>query len=68
MYYKNHGQQGWAKGLRVILPDNTEMNESNRNDWTYPVNGWTWHDEPPQEYLDWEASLDEMEIEPDGTE
>ena len=63
MYYKDHGQAGWVRGLRVILPDNTEMNASNKDQWQYPIDGWNWHDEPPQEYLDWLASLEEIETE-----
>lgn len=63
MYYKNHGQSGWVRGLRVILPDNTEMNEANHDGWQYPVDGWEWHEEEPQEYLDWLKSLEELENE-----
>lgn len=68
MYYKNHGQAGWARGLRVILPDNTELNASNKDEWQYPIDGWTWHDEPPQDYLDWEESNNSIPIDEQSVE
>lgn len=51
MFYKKESNDKWVVGVIVILPTNptTELNENNReNDY-----GWEWHDNPPQEYLDW---------------
>lgn len=50
MFYKEENNE-WLIAIEVLLPTSppTTINSSNKeND-----NGWIWHDEPPQEYLDW---------------
>ena len=49
MFYKKDNNGDWTVGIRIILPTNEELTENN----TENSYGWTWHDTPPQEYLDW---------------
>ena len=51
----------WFCGKKVVLPTSppTELTENN----TENSYGWEWHDEPPQEYLDW---LETQEIDERG--
>lgn len=47
----------WHAGNKVMLPNsfnNEILTEENKQE----IDGWTWHDTPPQEYLDW---LEEQE-------
>lgn len=52
MFYKKEiieGLVNWHKVKLVHLPNGLILTEEVReND-----HGWDWHDEPPQEYLDW---------------
>jgi hypothetical protein len=45
MFYKKENGK-WLTGLIIELPKLTKENKDS-------LNGWKWHDEPPQEYLDW---------------
>ena len=48
MFYKKINEY-WFVGERVSLPNGEELNKNN----TENNYGWEWHDEPPQEYLNW---------------
>ena len=50
MFYKKENNN-WFVGLEITLPTDpvnvlTEVNRENEH-------GWEWHDNPPQEYLEW---------------
>lgn len=48
MWYK-FIQDEWYVGNRVNFPDGSVL----ENDHTQTKDGWVWHAEPPQAYLDW---------------
>lgn len=49
-FYKKENNGSWSVAyLKIILPDNTIIDENNKEN----NHSWTWHDTPPQEYLDW---------------
>jgi hypothetical protein len=41
----------------VLFPDETIIVKELKDTYTYPVNGWTWYDQPPQEYIEYINSL-----------
>ena len=46
----------WHTGTRISLPDGNLLSDTNRdNDF-----GWEWHDEPPNEYLEWLEKQQEL--------
>jgi len=53
MWYKKENEK-WLVGKSVLLPDNTLLQDIH----DVEMYGWIWHDNPPQEYLDW---LEEQE-------
>ena len=58
MFYKKE-EENWFAGVEITLPTDPVniLTENNReNDY-----GWQWHDEPPQEYLDWLEEQEEDE-------
>ncbi len=60
MFYKKSGEN-WLNGIKIALPNGIEITEENRSEHTDTLSefGWIWHDEPPQDYLDW---LEEQQI------
>jgi hypothetical protein len=51
MFYKfNTETQEWYFGNEVHFPDGTKLNAENKQE----KDGWQWHDEPPQEFIDWQ--------------
>lgn len=49
MWYKyNEETNEWYYGAEIHFPDGTKITASNPE----TKNGWEWHDEPPQKYLD----------------
>lgn len=58
MWYKQFQDGTWSRGNKVIIPAAPQGNiilELNHN---AKVDGWEWHDDPPQGYLDWLQSLE----------
>ena len=51
-FYKKIGED-WFESSKVSNANYT-LDENNKQE----IDGWQWHDEPPQEYLDW---LEEQE-------
>jgi len=43
----------WAVGLDKVVNENYELRIEKHADYDYPVDGWTYHATPPQEFLDW---------------
>jgi hypothetical protein len=49
MFYKfNTETNEWYFGNEVHFPDGTKLTADNKE----TKDGWEWHDEPPQEYLE----------------
>ena len=66
MFYKKENN-GWLIGSVVKIPidssgDNLSvigsiiLDENNKQSY----DGWEWHDEPPQDYIDWVSSQEEF--------
>lgn len=54
MFYKKENDNWWCSDW--VSNKNYTLNENNKQS----IDGWEWHDTPPQEYLDW---LEEQQIE-----
>lgn len=54
MFYKKENEN-WLIGKVIKIGTSGEILDENNKENEY---GWSWHDTPPQEYLDW---LDEQE-------
>ena len=57
MFYKKeadlyNGTEKWFTGIAVYNA-NYELNVGNKDTIGLPIDGWDWHDTPPQEYADW---------------
>jgi hypothetical protein len=48
-YKKDENTEEWYVGNEVHFPDGTKINAENKKE----IDGWQWHDEAPQEYLEW---------------
>lgn len=50
----------WYTANKMSFPNGEEVTEENKDEHIDLLNdyGWEWHDNPPQEYLDW---LEEQE-------
>jgi hypothetical protein len=53
MFYKKTDEGDWYTGNAVHFPDGVILNKDNK----VSHDGWEWHEEPPQEYLDWIDSV-----------
>lgn len=49
MFYKKEGEN-YFEGLTVNLPNGKVLNSENREN----QEGWIWHDEPPQDFIDFQ--------------
>lgn len=47
MFYKKEGDNWWRSDW--VSNKNYTLDENNKQS----IDGWEWHDNPPQEYLDW---------------
>lgn len=52
MFYKLINDN-WNRGRTINLPDGSVLKEGDQG-----KDGWLWHDEEPQEYLDWKDDLE----------
>ena len=48
-----------TRGFEVIFPDELKITKNDSDN--SPIRGWSWHDDTPQEYLDWLESLETEE-------
>jgi len=55
MFYKFDRQQWWSAQV-IALPSGEIISPENRKN----LDGWEWHDQAPQEYLDWLATQEEQ--------
>lgn len=64
MFYKK-SVESWLNGTRIALPNGVEITEENRSEHEDVLSeyGWTWHDTPPQDYLDWLKEQENIEEE-----
>jgi hypothetical protein len=55
MAFYKESNNNWIKASKVLFPNNAEVTEVNKDEHQSMLilYGWTWHDNPPQEYLDW---------------
>lgn len=56
-FYKKDSNGNWWEAKEVHLPTGEVLNEENKLE----LNGWKWNDESPQEYIEWKASIHELE-------
>lgn len=51
MFYKfNKESNEWYAGNEVHFPDGIKITLENKQS----KDGWQWHDEPPQEFINWQ--------------
>ena len=48
-----------TRGFEVIFPDELKITKNDSDN--SPIRGWSWHDDTPQQYLDWLESLETEE-------
>ena len=59
MFYKKENSGDWHQAEEVLLLlafDREILNSENRKS----IDGWKWHDEPPQEFLAWKIEQENM--------
>ena len=49
MYYKKDKKGIWWRSENVHLPSGEKLTPDNKTE----IDGWEWHDKPPQEYVNW---------------
>lgn len=59
MFYKKEEDSSWLVGKVIKIGTSGEILDENNKENEY---GWEWHDEPPQEYLDWLEEQNNEEI------
>jgi hypothetical protein len=54
-FYKKETSGNWLFGSeKIIGPFNSwELRKELKDTYDYPIDGWTWYDDAPQEYIDW---------------
>lgn len=50
MFYKKENNGNWLIGKVIKIGTSGELLDESNKENEY---GWEWHDNPPQEYLDW---------------
>ena len=51
-FYKfDEGQQLWFFGPNKVINTNYVLERELKDTYTYPVDGWNWHDTAPEAYL-----------------
>ena len=43
----------WSVGLHKVINEKYELFIEKHADYDYPVDGWTYHEKPPQGFVDW---------------
>jgi len=59
-HYKIHADGTWTYAAedKVVINKSYFLCWETHQDASYPIDGWSWHDTAPQEYLDWLESLE----------
>ena len=54
-FYKQQTEPSefWSVGLSKVINENFELLIENHAEYDYPVDGWTYHETPPQGFVDW---------------
>ena len=50
-YQRHYAGEFLLSAPTVLLPDGTYLTADNRDDFTFPVQGWEWHDSDTDAYL-----------------
>ena len=53
MVYFEYEDGTWEVGNEVHFPNGVKLNPSNKGS----KDGWTWHDNPPQQFINWLSNL-----------
>lgn len=58
-FYKyDDTEQIWFYGPNSIhFPDGTSLLKENKDEYIYPVNGWTWYDTEPDGYISQDINI-----------
>ena len=51
-FYKKDETNIWQYAPNFVYGLNLELLRENKDTYTYPIEGWDWFDNAPQEYLD----------------
>jgi len=54
-FYKQETEPSefWSVGLHKVINANYELLIEDHDQYTYPVDGWEYHETPPQGFVDW---------------
>jgi hypothetical protein len=56
MFYKKDENGKWWEAMKIALPSGEILSTENKKS----LDGWEWHDEPPQEYVEWLSDQDDI--------
>jgi len=58
-HYKQEENGNWiyADETKVIFNKDYELSEMTHQDASYPIDGWYWYEEAPQDYIEWYNSI-----------
>jgi hypothetical protein len=51
-FYKLNEENIWMHAPNFVYGPEIELLRENKDNYSYPVDGWTWYDIKPQPYLD----------------
>ena len=62
MWYKKEENGNWLVASQVKTPYNGELILLDNSNTQMELNGWKWHEEEPEEFVDWliEQELEEV--------
>jgi hypothetical protein len=66
-HYKKQDNGAWiyADAYNIIINKDYVLSWETHQDASYPIDGWTWHESAPQEYVDWIEFLENENIDED---
>lgn len=53
-FYKQDGTE-WFYAPNFVYNKTFELLKESKDQYNYPVDGWTWYDEAPQGFIDWKT-------------
>lgn len=60
-FYKyDEEQQEWYYGPNKVININYELIRELKDTYMYPVDGWSWYDQSPNEFVVWKLSQNKL--------
>jgi hypothetical protein len=52
-FYKIDENGDWLYAPNFVETSEYSLYRELKDEYEYPIDGWQWYDEPPQEYVEW---------------